>query len=77
MSNLEDTNKMSKVTDEMLETFSDKKPEKTVVEFDEDKVEEQVPEEEKQTQPKKKSFFLKGLGILLLIAFAGAVIFGI
>ena len=77
MSNLEDTNKMSKVTDEMLETFSDKKPEKTVVEFDEDKVEEQVTEEQKEDKPKKKSFFLKGLGITLLIVFAGIVIFGI
>lgn len=77
MSNLEDTNKMSKVTDEMLETFSDKKPEKTVVEFDEDKVEEQIPEEENQAQPKKKSYFFKGLVLILLIAFAGAVIFGI
>lgn len=77
MSNLEDTNKMSKVTDEMLETFSDKKPEKTVVEFDEDKVEEQIPEEETQDKPKRKGLFLKLVIIILLIAFLGVSIFGI
>ena len=90
--NPQDTNKLSKVTDEMLETFSDKKPkkeeaessviedknenpDKTVVEFDEDEVTEDKPKKVKD--PKKGAFFLKGLGVILLIAFVGAAIFGI
>ena len=40
MPNAQDTNKMSKVTDEMLENFAEPKteqePDKTIVEFNED-----------------------------------------
>lgn len=87
----QDTNKLSKVTDEMLQTFSNKEEkvseessvidpsveetDKTVVEFAED---EAVPQtEEKPEKPKKGGFFLKGLLIILLIAFVGIAIFGI
>ena len=88
-----DTNKIPKVTQEMLDTFADHKPkeeeqetteqvaeisenpseDKTVVEFSEDKTEE----EQKPAKPKKFSFFLKGLLVILLIAFVGIAIFGI
>ncbi len=87
----QDTNKLSKVTDEMLQTFSNKEEkvavessvidpsveetDKTVVEFSED---EAVPKtEENSEKPKKGGFFLKGLLIILLIAFVGIAIFGI
>lgn len=88
-----DTNKIPKVTQEMLDTFADPKPkeeeqetteqvaeisenpseDKTVVEFSEDKTEE----EQKPAKPKKFGFFLKGLLVILLIAFVGIAIFGI
>ena len=78
MPNAQDTNKMSKVTDEMLENFAEPKteqePDKTIVEFNEDEVEEEQP---KKKESKKPAFFLKGLGVILLIAFVGTAIFGI
>ena len=92
-----DTDKIPKVTQEMLDTFSDPKEEKkveessseapapvaeiaenpsddkTVVEFDEDKVEEV----KKPPKPKKFGFLLKSLLIILLVALVGTAIFGI
>lgn len=83
-----DTNKIPKVTQEMLDKFTDpvnEVPEpvaeisespsedKTVVEFSEDKTEEEL----KPAKPKKFGFFLKGFLVILLIAFVGTAIFGI
>lgn len=83
-----DTNKIPKVTQEMLNKFADpvnEVPEpvaeisenpsedKTVIEFSEDKTDE----EQKQPSPKKFGFFLKVLLVILLIAFVGTAIFGI